>query len=500
MKISTKEANSSAPHGSKKAKRFLSLLLCWLAVVIVCPPAWAQTGPSRIRSIKFRVSPPNAKVYQVGLDGRVDALGTQGGELNVELSAIQTDDRSVFFLFSVPQWFGGEYPDWKNQTDLSKLKQRYQREIKAGDLKGTLPTDGQPPITLELPAKVAFQAWTLVYRGWILFLFALGGLLFAAVIFRHKLLALLPGSAAVPVEKNEVDGYDLRKKIGEGGMGEVWAATSVSNLNCALKFIRKELAQDEEFKARFEREIKACLPLDHPHLLKLYGYGVATDGRLYTVSELLIGQTLKAVIKSKDYDPPQLAAQVIEQIGDALYYLHEKKLIHRDVKPDNIFVCEDGSMKLMDMGLIEGEALTVVTQTGHMLGTPAYMPPEQMGSSGGKGRKISQAERMTSPASDQYALGIITYEILAGERPFDAPTAAILVYQQAHVAPPPPTDFEPRITPDVEKSILRMISKKPEERFPSLKDVQSALEPLSFMSWKDTGEETHAASIKKVQL
>lgn len=350
----------------------------------------------------------------------------------------------------------------------------HQQDLKTN----SVPTDGSTFALPPLPRYVAFQAWTLGHRLLTLLALIPPLALILLFIFRNKLRALL-GPA------NLTGDYDLIAKIGEGGMGEVWAASLPDGSRYALKFIKKEFADDPEFKERLDREVETCKKLRHPHLLRLYNSDIATDGRVYTVSELLKGRTLKQVLASGEYDPPQLALKVIDEIGDSLDYLHQRKLVHRDVKPDNIFACSNGNLKLMDMGLLRGEEVTKLTMTGQMVGTPAYMPPEQMGTDAVDG------------TADQYSMGIILYEILTGQRPFTATEPVVIAYQHMHVAPEPPSTHQPRITPEIEAAILRMIMKKSEERFPSMKDAQEALEGLRFLTWADTTEETRAGTLKK---
>lgn len=435
-----------------------------------------------IIGVKLNVDPENANVYQISPDGVIAPLRREeDGRIHIESS------KGKAFLLTAPLWGGGQFPELDSSHNLVSPEQRedFTIYLDMQDLrKGQYPLDGRS-IKPPWPAWVYFQAWTLGHP-----VLSIGGVLGLLVLFglavRGALAGRLP-SKAKPEKKESIAGdYSLVQKIGEGGMGEVWAASSANELRCALKFIKKELAEDPVFKQRLEREIKVCLPLRHRNLLKLYGYGIATDGRMYTVSELLEGKTLKEVIAAGHYDPPQLASKVIDEVGDALNYLHTRRLVHRDVKPDNIFVCSSGEMKLMDMGLLRGEEVrTKVTHTGQMLGTPAYMPPEQMGTSGFGG------------FADQYSMGIIMYEILAGQRPFIQPDPILLAYQHMHVAPEPPSSRESRIPPEIEAAVLRMIAKKPEERFPSMKAAQEAFESLRFLSWKDTSEETQAGTLRK---
>lgn len=446
--------------------------------------ATPSMAPS-VKRFKLNLDPENANVYQVSTDGDSAPLPRQDGVHLIELS------KGDSFLLTAPLWGGGQYPrlDKAHNPVDPTVRETFTFHLSEEDLKkgqfplnGTRIGPGRP-----WPAWVYFQAWTLAHP-----VMTTAGILGLLTLLGFAVRGVLAGrlaKMAKPVKKESLAGdYDLVQKIGEGGMGEVWAASSANELRCALKFIKKELADDPIFKQRLEREIKVCLPLRHRNLLKLYGYGLAKDGRMYTVSELLEGKTLKDVISSGFFDPPQLASKVIDEIGDALNYLHTRRLVHRDVKPDNIFVCSSGEMKLMDMGLLRGEEVrTKVTHTGQMLGTPAYMPPEQMGTSGFGG------------FADQYSMGIIMYEILAGQRPFTQPDPILIAYQHMHVAPEPPSSHEPRISPEIEAAVLRMIAKKPEERFPSMKEAQEAFESLRFLSWKDTTEETQAGTLRKPQ-
>lgn len=432
----------------------------------------AQLSDSQVYSVSFNVKPSNAKVYQVSLQGERHWLGTSNSLLQVEVARAAAQADQASFLFAVPQWFGKEYPNWgqaegsKDEVDLSRFTLFVGHQQL---LKKQIPVDGTS-FQLPLPASVALQAWTLAHPYLTLSLLLMPLLVALAVWRGRRWLAQTVAPAGTPALVTE---YQLQQKIGEGGMGEVWSARSSDGATFAIKFIKKELAEDPDMTRRLEREIKVCLPLQHRHLLRLYQCGVASDGRVYTVSELLQGETLKRRIASGNFDPPQLAAQLLEQIGDALDYLHQRKLVHRDIKPDNIFVCDNGDMKLMDMGLLRDvEARTKLTHTGQILGTPAYMPPEQMGTAG------------FAPTADQYAMGIILYEILAGQRPFTQPDPVLMAYQHMHVAPQPPSEHQPRITPEVEAAILTMIKKKPEERFSSMKQVQAALEQLAFTTWR----------------
>lgn len=449
-------------------------------LLLICSGAHAET-PRNV-TVTFHTQPGHVSVYHQTLQNfsqlEVDAEGQGTLEFPEKLAEENT---ATTVRFSVPIW-SGLYPDWDRATPEQRQKFDEQgfglrvKYLEARDNK-TVPTDGTTH-KLPLPASIAFQAWTLRHplASILIPLFSLASL--ALLATRGRALAARLAGAPPPAqpEPSLVAGYTIGDKLGEGGMGEVWAATSYDGLECALKILRPELAGEEAFRIRLEREVEAWKTLQHPNLLRLFAFELARDGRLVTVAELLKGQTLKALILSQKFDPPQLASRVLTQVGDALSYLHQRKLVHRDVKPDNIFVCSHGGLKLMDMGLLRDSATIAkfaeVTKTGEILGTPAYMPPEQLGT----------ATRI-SGAADQYSLGIILYEILAGQRPFIQPEPILLAYQHAHAAPPPPSELDPRITPDVEQALLRMLAKAPEERFASVEAAQEALHGLRALSW-----------------
>lgn len=456
------------------------LPLCLLISVILSVGSVLADEQGRTVKVAFRVQPSYFKAYLSTKERAADYIELKGGVGVLQLpKSFDQGQESLRVRFSVDTW-SGEYPDWRQMQSGEELAAQslagFALDIPAAQLRGTqasVPAGGDS-FRLPLPASVALSAWTYHHRGLTLVLL---GVLAATPALLRKLWGRI---RFAPSEGPLVADYQLSRKLGEGGMGEVWAARSLSQADCALKFIKKEFASDEEFKQRFEREVEVWLPLEHPNLLKLHGYGVARDGRLFTVSELLEGETLKQVLLGSDYDPPQLASLVLDEIGDALFYLHERGFVHRDIKPDNIFRRGNGTLKLMDMGLLRAESRTSanqahLTQTGQLLGTPAYMPPEQL-----EGRSILSGQ------ADQYALGVILYEILAGARPFTQSDPIILMYQHTQVAPAAPSELNPKVTPEMDSAVLRMLAKRPEERFESLPEAQRALEFLRFTSWKSS--------------
>lgn len=414
-------------------------------------------------TIKFNVS-PEAEVCRLAQDGSFPGIGwsSEPHQLGLNPGEVTGKVTHAKFKFEVPLW-----------SDKRFVSEEYS--VAWNDLKGprAYPTDGGT-LRLKMSLFERFQATFTPPQAAVLALLGLLG---------TGLLAYLTHKAArrlqlVPRGTTYGD-YRILEKIGQGGMGVVYAAESSDGLKVAIKSILPVLADEEDFRKRFEREIKVCTRLSHPNLLVYEGFGIDSNGGLFSVTELLVGQTLKQVLSSGQYQPPELALRVVEQIGSALSYLHTQGLLHRDIKPDNIFVCSDGHLKLMDMGLLRGDELTLLTPTGHVLGTPAYFAPEQA---------LDKAEEV----SDQYSLGIVLYEILTGLRPFRQPKAEMLAFQHATVAPEPLSSLEPRVPGELEDAILRMLAKKPGDRFATMKDARDALvERLQNLDWsEDEGLDT----------
>ena len=429
-----------------------SLKLALVFVVAVSIPASAQ------KEWKFFTDPPGANVERLTFEGEWNFVGVADGQaLSLKLSEVEKANSIVFrFVFPLS---GGE----------SWVSEKY--EISGLDLlkSSRFPKDG--PAVLEVPGSLRWKLWASrnPFLAGLLFL-GLPGVLCGLILSRRYFLDLL--RAKLGVESGErFSGYNVLGELGKGAMGVVYLGEDQGGLKVAIKSVLPEYAEDPEFEKRFEHEVRACISLKHPNLLRYYGHGVDSQGVPFSVTELLEGRTLKQVLAEGVAQPNRLASDVVEQIGSALDYLHGQGLVHRDIKPDNIFVCDDGNLKLMDLGLVKGEAMTLLTRTGNILGTPAYMPPEQF-------------DGHTSPASDQYGLGIILYEILAGERPFTQPDMFALAYQHKTATPQPLAEREPRVTQEVSEAINKMLDKNPTGRFSSMEEARQKIsDKLLYMPW-----------------
>lgn len=253
-------------------------------------------------------------------------------------------------------------------------------------------------------------------------------------------------------------------QLGHGGMSEVFMACpdepgrASEARPVALRIPFGDLATEPEFLARFRREVDLCSRLSHPGIVRVLDSGETEDGCPYLVTELVEGQTLRGLVQPGGL-AVERAIEIILLVLEAMIYAHSQGVIHRNLKPDNIVLTPDGRIKLVDFGLARPEADTSnITGSGKALGTPAYMPPEQI-----LGVPMEQ--------SDQYAIGVTLYELIAGRRPFEAKDVRIQMFRNLNT-PPPPIAGCPE---SLNALVLRMLSKDPSDRFESLRACHKAL-------------------------
>jgi serine/threonine protein kinase len=248
--------------------------------------------------------------------------------------------------------------------------------------------------------------------------------------------------------------FRLESRIATGGMGEVWRATDTTlGRTVAVKLLKQEYADDPTFRSRFESEAQHAAALHHPGVAAVYDVGEGTSGdgpRPYLVMELVDGQPLSALIRPGQPLDPDVTRDLMAQAADAIGAAHAAGIIHRDVKPANLIVTPDRTVKITDFGIARATEGMALTQTGQVMGTPQYLSPEQ-----------AQGGRAT-PASDVYSLGVVTFECLTGRRPFtgESPVATALA-QIREPVPPLPTSV-PR---DLAAVVTRAMAKEPGERF-----------------------------------
>jgi eukaryotic-like serine/threonine-protein kinase len=276
--------------------------------------------------------------------------------------------------------------------------------------------------------------------------------------------------------------YEIRSLLGAGGMGEVYRARDPKlNREVAIKVLPAAFSADPERLRRFEQEAQAAGALNHPNILAIYD--VATDeGAPYVVSELLEGETLRERLKGAAL-PARKALDYALQIARGLAAAHEKGIVHRDLKPENLFLTKEGRIKILDFGLAKlieprgsGEAPAELptrplnTDPGTVMGTAGYMSPEQV-----RGQPVDHR-------SDIFSLGVILYEMLAGERPFRGESAVETLNAILKEDPPELSAGSNPIAPALERIIRHCLEKHPDERFQAARDLAFAIEALSGYS------------------
>ncbi|MDT5115389.1 MAG: hypothetical protein QOE30_1128 [Mycobacterium sp.] len=256
--------------------------------------------------------------------------------------------------------------------------------------------------------------------------------------------------------------YELRELLGRGGMGQVFRAYDTSTDRIvALKVLPAHLAEDDEFQQRFRREARIAASLNDPHLVPIHSYG-EIDGRLYVDMRLIEGRDLlQYITENGGRLSPERAVAVVEQVAAALDTAHEVGLIHRDIKPSNILVSNRDFIYLIDFGLARTAADTVLTHTGHTMGTMAYMAPERF-------------RGMTDRRADVYALACVLYECLTGNLPYPGDSLEEQLNGHLNTPPPRPSEARADVSPTLDAVVARGMSKDVEQRYQTAIELAQA--------------------------
>jgi serine/threonine protein kinase len=270
-----------------------------------------------------------------------------------------------------------------------------------------------------------------------------------------------PSPTALPtaLSGREISHFRVGEPLGSGGMGVVFEAEDTRlGRTVALKFLAPELVRDPAAKARFLTEARAASALDHPNLCTILEAGESEDGLLFLAMPRYDGESLQRRI-SRGALPVEQALDIAAQAARGLAKAHQHGIVHRDVKPGNLFVTRDGVVKILDFGIakLSGEAAT--TRAGAVLGTPSYMSPEQ-----------SLGETIDARA-DVWSLGVVLYEMLAGRRPFVGATAVAVVYSALHETPEPLVNLRPEVPAELDRIVSRMLARDPEQRYANAAEV-----------------------------
>ena len=277
-----------------------------------------------------------------------------------------------------------------------------------------------------------------------------------------------PPEATDPLIGQSLGRYEVIELIGSGAMGAVYKARQVSvDRLVAIKVLPKSFSTDPGFVARFHREGRAAAALSHPNVIQVFD--TAEDrGRHYLVMELVKGESLAALVRREGRLPAERAAPLMGQVASALGAAHEAGILHRDIKPSNILVTPAGVAKLADFGLAKRPGVDdTVTVSGDILGTPLYMPPEEATGKPFDGR------------SDLYSLGATFFHTLAGRPPFEGRLPAEILRKHVTTPAPPLGEVAPDVPAALCHIIDRLLSKSPEERFQSARDLQEALDKMN---------------------
>ena len=253
--------------------------------------------------------------------------------------------------------------------------------------------------------------------------------------------------------------YELVSRIAIGGMGEVWKANdSVIGRTVAIKILKDEYMGDSGFRERFRAEARHAALVNHEGIANVFDYG-EEEGSAYLVMELVPGEALSSILEREKILPATRVLSIVSQTASALHAAHQAGLVHRDIKPGNLLITPDGSVKITDFGIARLADQVPLTATGQVMGTVQYLAPEQAGG------------KPASPATDVYSLGIVAYEALAGKRPFRGESQVAIAMAQIKETPP---ELPSSIPSAVRALVMSCMAKKPEGRPASAHDLAQA--------------------------
>jgi hypothetical protein len=430
--------------------RYLPILL---TLLLLGAPATAQ----EIATIKFEVYPPDARVESLNERLEWDTLGHVNDIIKVDV------DKYTLFRFTA----SGYEP--REESISEKAFNTQDGSV------GKWPSSG----TLELrPLPITRAKQFLLRFGWLLLI----PVPLIGVIRRLRREAKEKEDRVAYLEKlqNEAQQskdtvlgqrlgkYLLTGFLGKGGMAVVYRGVAGTDHKTGEQVAVKVLSSvdDEQTVQRFHREVQICQKLIHPNIVALHDWGQEGD-LIYLAMELIQGGSLEAKMKSGIEFPE--AVEIFDQILAGMDFAHSQGVTHRDLKPDNIMLTDNDRVKITDFGLAKLQSIRTVTVTGSVMGTPAYMAPEQI-----------QGEEPT-PAMDQYALGVLGYQLFTGKLPFESEDMMVVITRHLVEEPPHPKTIKEDLPDEISSILLKMLEKEPDDRFPDLEAVRRALKALKTL-------------------
>ena len=271
--------------------------------------------------------------------------------------------------------------------------------------------------------------------------------------------------------------YEVMGPLGEGGMATVYRGRRISDGRAvAIKVLREQYAHDRGFVARFEREAQAVARLSHPHMVQVLDSG--RDGDVhFIVMEYVEGEDLKTLLRREHILPEKRAREIGAQVCEVLAYAHTQGIVHRDIKPQNILLTVDGQVKVTDFGIARALASAAITETGTVLGSVQYLSPEQA-----RGLGVGQS-------ADLYSLGVVLFEAVAGQLPFDGDSPIAIALKHIHEPPPTPGRNDAPVSRETERIILKALAKDPRDRYRSAEEMREDL----------IGAATHWGELSRVE-
>ena len=288
------------------------------------------------------------------------------------------------------------------------------------------------------------------------------------------------------------DRYRILREIGTGGMSTVYAATDEElSVKLALKIMKPDFLTDADFVERFKREVNIARNIRHPNIVQVFdlGFAMVSDRKFYYLTmELLEGRDLAEHLRENNTLPLVDTLRIGLQVCDALTQAHRSGVVHRDIKPQNIFIDEQGQVKLMDFGISRSAALDTMTTGGQLIGTPKYMSPEQV-------------HRKTDPdnRTDIYAFGIVLYEMCTHRTPFQGESTVEVALKQVQQQPQSPRELNTTVPAKLDDIILKCLEKEPDARYQSTKELRADLQAVPAYQDSDDTTSIPATEIVRMQ-